>query len=213
VDYRCAGRDRTLARFVEGRERVFMASITTDYEVVIDEEPVGQGWFWVLLGAGILWLILSFFVLQFTYTSIAAIAALCGVVLFFAALTEFGFAFILPSWRWVHALLGVLFVFGGVWAFVYPGQTFGTLALLFGWYLLIKGSFDIVFAMMMHGIHLWWLGMVAGFAEIGLAFWCIGYPGRSAALLVLWIGLGALLRGISTLVAASRLHRAMREVV
>jgi uncharacterized membrane protein HdeD (DUF308 family) len=189
-----------------------MTSVTVESLEGVDEGggSPGQGWVWFLLGAGILWLILAYFVLQFSYSSIGAIAALTGVVLFLAAITEFAFMFVLPSWRWVHALLGVLFVFGGVWAFTYPGETFGTIAVLFGWYLLFKGTFDIIFAIMMHPMPLWWMTMIVGFLEIGLAFWCIGYPGRSAALLVLWIGLGALLRGIGTLFAAGRLHHALR---
>ena len=116
--------------------------------------------------------------------------------------------FLTPGWKWAHALLAVLFGFGGIWAFAYPGQTFGTLAVLFGWYLLIKGTFDVTRSLMFHGEHLWWLGLIAGIAEIALAFWAVSYVGRSATLLVLWVGIGAAIRGIMTIVAAFDLRHA-----
>jgi uncharacterized membrane protein HdeD (DUF308 family) len=59
---------------------------------------------------------------------------------------------------------------------------------------------------------LWWMGLLVGFAEIALAFWTVGYVGRSAALLILWVGIGALLRGIVTIVAAFRVRRATKAL-
>jgi uncharacterized membrane protein HdeD (DUF308 family) len=186
-----------------------MTTIRVETYGVVTEEPrdTGPG-FWLLLAFGVGWLLLSYFVLQFTYESIASISILIGILLLLGAANELVSAFLVPGWRWAHVVLGVLFAFGGIFAVVYPGQTFGTLAVLFGWYLVLKGTFDIVMGLMVHGAHLWWLSLVAGVAEIALAFWCIGYPGRSAAMLVLWVGIGAALRGIATLVAAFRLRSA-----
>jgi uncharacterized membrane protein HdeD (DUF308 family) len=178
------------------------------YGIVEEDEPRAGPWFWVLLGLGIAWILLSFLLLQFTYTSVVSLAIVTGIVLCFAAASEFVQGFHAAGWRWVHAGLGGLFALGGICAFWYPDQTVGALSLLFGWYLLVKGTFDVVFSAIAHGMHLWWLGLIVGFVEIGLAFWCAGYPGRSAALLVLWVGIGALLRGITTLVAAFRVREA-----
>jgi uncharacterized membrane protein HdeD (DUF308 family) len=189
-----------------------MTTIRVETYGVVREDDGGPP-FWVLLTIGILWILLSFIVLQFTYSSILSISILIGIVLILAAASEIEMAFISPGWKWVHAALGVLFALGGVFAWVYPGQTFGTLALIFGWYLLIKGTFDIVFALMNHGAHLWWLGLLAGVAEVLIAFWAVGYVGRSAALLVLWVGIGALLRGIMTLVWAFQLRHLARGAV
>jgi len=175
--------------------------------VVVEEEPHTGAVFWVLLGIGIVWILLSFLLLQFTYASITAISILVGIVLLLAALAEFGVAFMVRGWKWVHVLLGILFVFGGIWAFAYPGETFGTLAILFGWYLLIKGTFDVVLGFMTHGEHLWWLQLLVGFTEIAIAFWAVGYVGRSAALLLLWVGIGALMRGITTLILAFNVRK------
>ncbi len=185
--------------------RVERYGVLTEAEYEPDPPP-----FWALLTMGILWIFLSFLVLPFTYTSVTSIAIVIGTMLLLAGVAEVGEAFLAPGWKWAHAILGVFFVLGGVWAFVYPGQTFGTLAVLFGWYLLIKGTFDVVFAFMWKGVDFWWLGLIAGFVEIAIAFWAVGYPGRSAALLVLWVGLGALVRGIVTMVAAFRVRALTR---
>lgn len=184
-----------------------MTTIRVETYGVVTEEPQGPP-FWLLLSLGIGWVLLSFLLLNFTYRSVLALTILIGVVLFIAAASEFAMLFVASGWKWLHAVLGVLFVLGGIAAFVYPGQTFGTLALIFGWYLLIKGTFDVVASLMFHGVHLWWMGLIAGLIEIAVAFWAIGYVGRSAALLVLWVGIGALIRGITTIVAAFQLRHA-----
>ena len=184
---------------------------TPGIEAEFEDFVAGPG-FWVLLIMGILWILLSFLLLQFTYKSITAIAILIGVVFLIAAASEIAEAFVAPGWKWAHAGLGILFVIGGIWAFAYPGQTFGTLAVLFGWYLLIKGTFDIVTAFMFHGTPLWWMGLIAGVIQVAFAFWAVGYVGRSAALLILWVGIGALMRGITEIVAAFQIRHAVREV-
>jgi uncharacterized membrane protein HdeD (DUF308 family) len=180
------------------------------YGIVTEEEPPSPLPFWLMLCIGIAWIFLSFLLLQFTYTSVRSLTALVGVVLFVAAASEFGEAFAARSWKWVHALIGVLFAIGGCVAFAYPGQTFGTLAVIFGWYLLIKGTYDIVMAFVLHGLPMWWMRLVAGIAQLALAFWAVGYVGRSAALLVLWVGIGAVIRGVTTLVAAFDIRRESR---
>ncbi len=180
------------------------------YGIVEERPPRPAPPFWLLLCLGIAWLALSFLVLQFSYTSIRSLTLLVGIVLFVAAASEFGEMFAARGWKWVHAVLGVLFTLGGIWAFLYPGETFGALSLLFGWYLLIKGTYDLIWAFVVHGTHLWWIGLVAGIAQIALAFWAASYPGRSSVLLVLWVGIGAALRGITTLVAAFQLHHGAR---
>jgi uncharacterized membrane protein HdeD (DUF308 family) len=188
-----------------------MTTIRVETYGVVDEgEPGGRWAFWLLLVLGIGWILLSFLLLQFSYSSITALTVLVGIVLLVASASEIAVAFIAEGWRWAHVTLGVLFGLGGIAAFVYPGQTFGTLALFFGWYLLLKGTIDVVDAFVMRGAHLWWFGLVAGIAEIALAFWAVGYPGRSAALLILWVGIGAMIRGVVTLTAAFQIRSITR---
>ena len=53
---------------------------------------------------------------------------------------------------------------------------------------------------------------VAGLVEIMLGVWAIGYPGRSAALLIIWVGFGAIVRGVAEIVSAFRVRRWPVEV-
>jgi uncharacterized membrane protein HdeD (DUF308 family) len=162
---------------------------------------------WVFLILGILWVLISFVVLAGSPTSVATIGFLMGGVLIAAGLTEAVEATTAEGWRWLHLVLAVLFIATGVLAFLEPFQTFGILALLIGWYLLIKGTATIVIAAMARReIHLWGLLLACGLLEAAIGVWAIGYPGRSAWLLIIWVGVGALLRGITEIVTAVRLH-------
>jgi uncharacterized membrane protein HdeD (DUF308 family) len=159
-------------------------------------------YWWVLLISGALWVLVSLAILQFNLTSVWSIAILTGIVLFMAAFTEFGIAAIAPSWTWVHVLVGILFLIGGVIAFAWPGETFIVLARLIGWYLLFLGTFEVVESLATRGSDLWWLRLIGGAATIAVAFWAVDSPSRSATLLVLWVGLGALFRGVSQIFMA-----------
>ena len=157
---------------------------------------------WLLLITGAAWILLSLAILQFSLTSVWSIAILTGIVLLMAGFTEFGLASIAPSWRWAHVLLGVLFLIGGIIAFAWPGSTFVVLARLIGWYLLFLGTFEVIESLSSRRTDLWWLRLIAGAATVGIAFWAVGSFERSATLLVLWVGLGALFRGVSEIFLA-----------
>jgi uncharacterized membrane protein HdeD (DUF308 family) len=176
-------------------------------------EPAVGKWWWVLLVTGILWILIGLFVLQADYGSAVAIGYLVGFWLLFAGVAEFIEVGIAAGWKWVHATVGVLFLIGGVAALLTPFQTFTILAGLVGFFLILKGTFDFVLALAMrHEIDLWWLTLIAGIFEIALGVWAIGYPGRSAALLIIWVGIGAVIRGIAEIVMAFHVHK-LTEVV
>ena len=146
--------------------------------------------------------------LRFNLRSVTAIGILAGVVVLAAGVNELVAAFVSPGWKWLHALVGVAFFITGILCLVYPGRTFVTLAALFGWFLLFKGMLDIMLALASrHANDLWWLGLVTGIIEIGLAFWASGYFAGSAALLIVWVGIGALMRGISEITMAFMLRK------
>jgi uncharacterized membrane protein HdeD (DUF308 family) len=170
------------------------------------------GPWWVFLVTGVAWMLISLAVLQFDLTSVRSISILLGVVLLVAGANELFIGMSRKSWRWAHLALGVLFLAGGVLAFVWPGKTFLVLARLVGWFLLFKGTADITLSFAERRISdLWWLRLVTGIMEVGLAFWVVGSLTRSAALLVLWVGLAALFRGITELIFAFTVRSAARE--
>jgi hypothetical protein len=164
-------------------------------------------YWWVLLISGGLWILVSLSILQFDLTSVWSIAILTGIVLFLAAGTELATASIAPTLTWAHVLLGALFLIGGIIAFAWPGETFLVLARLIGWYLLFLGTFEVVESVSSRRTELWWLRLVAGAATVGIAFWAVDSLTRSATLLVLWVGLGALFRGVDQIFLAFEYRR------
>jgi uncharacterized membrane protein HdeD (DUF308 family) len=171
------------------------------------------GMWWVFLITGILWFLVSLIVLRFNITSIAAVGALLGVVFLMAGVNEFIIVGSVSGWKWLHVLLGIIFVAGGIWAFVHPIGAFYELAALLGFLLLFKGSFDIITAVMTKDANdLWWLGLTAGILELLLAFWASQqFFAPRAALILLWVGFMAMFRGIGEIVLAFQLHKAGKE--
>ena len=170
-------------------------------------EPAAGKWWWVLLITGILWILLGFYVLQAHVDSAVLVGYLAAFWLIFAGVAEFvQLAF--PGWRWLHGIVGVLFILGGIAALTTPFQTFMVLAALIGFFLVLKGTIDFVFGLALrHEVELWWMAMVGGILEIIVGIWALGYPGRSAALLLIWIGIGAIIRGTVEIIGAFQLKK------
>jgi uncharacterized membrane protein HdeD (DUF308 family) len=173
------------------------------------------GVWWLFLVTGILWLLVALVVLRFNLTSIAAVGVLLGVILLMAGMNEF-LMMAMPGlgWKWFHAILGVLFVIGGIWAFIHPIDAFWELAAILGFLLVLKGTFDIVTAVMTREINdIWWLGLVIGILEVLLAFWVSQqYFAPRAAIILIWVGFAALFRGVGEIVTAFELRSAKKEL-
>lgn len=159
-------------------------------------------YWWVLLVSGAVWIILALAILQFNLTSVWSIAILTGIVLLVASLSELAMTAIAPSWRWAHGLLAVLFLIGAILAFAWPHSTFVVLARLISWYLLFLGTFEVIEALTFRRTELWWLRLIGGAATIGIGFWAADSLDRSAAVLILWVGLGVLFRGVDQIFLA-----------
>ena len=160
------------------------------------------GPWWLFLLTGIAWLIIAWVALRFTPASIATVGVLLGVLFLFGMIDEFLIAAVLPSWRWLHVVMGVIFAFGAGWSFARPYDAFWTLASILGLLLIFRGTLDIITSVDVRGINgAWWLGMAAGILEILLGFWASQqYLSVKGALLLVWVGLFALFRGISEIV-------------
>jgi uncharacterized membrane protein HdeD (DUF308 family) len=176
-------------------------------------EEAADRW-WVFLLSGIAWLVFALIVFQWDYSTVYAISILFGVVALFAAANEFAAITISTSgWKIVHAILGVLFTIAGIWALVHPHAAFTTLAALIGFFLLFKGIFDITVAFSTKALYdMWWLQLVTGLIEVLLAFWVAGSFRRSAILLVVYVGVIGLTRGITELFVAFKLRGAKHRL-
>lgn len=170
-----------------------------------------MGPWWLFLVTGVLWLIYAWIVLSFDIRTVWAVVIFAGFMFFGIGITEFVIAGLVRDWRWLHVLFGIVGVGAGVVAFVWPEQTFLTLATLIAWYLLLKGTLDVVMAFLLkQEDELWWLRLAVGIAEILIGFWAVGYSGRSIVLLVVWVAAAALAKGITDIVLAFRLRSLTR---
>jgi len=186
-------------------------ALNPDVEARDDLRSFTKAW-WLFVILGVFWIWLGFIVLNFDATTIALISTLVGVLLVVAGIEELMNVGLMSGWRWLHGVMGVLFIGGGIFAFVYPGQTFGTLALFIGWFLLIRGTFEIAVSIASHGARLWWLGLISGILQVAIALWAVGYPGRSAALLVVWVSIAAIMKGITDMGMGFQIRRLGKEV-
>ena len=148
------------------------------------------------------------------YDSAVLIGYLVAFWLIFAGVNEFLILGVVATWRWVHVVFGVLFLVGGVMALLSPFQTFTVLAALIGFFLILFGAFEFTFAIAArHELEMWWVNLIGGLLLIGLGIWASGYPGRSAVLLLAWVGIGAIIRGTVQIVMAFRMPRVPEVVV
>ena len=168
------------------------------------------GPWWIFLLTGIAWLIIAWVVLRFTPASVATVGVLLGVLFLVATINEFFIASVLSSWRWLHIVMGIIFLFGAGWSFARPYDAFWTLASILGLLLIFRGTLDIITSVSTREVNpTWWLGLVVGILEILLGFWAAQqYRPVQGALLLIWVGFFAIFRGISEIVVAFELRRA-----
>src|ERR1044072_6243927 len=152
--------ERSVVRPGDGRSRLGEPSGVASARRAISERPeeggcmdssskmgarAASGMWWLFLVTGILWLLISVIVLRFNITSVASVGVLLGVILLFAGVNEF--LALGPrdvGWKWMHGLLGVLFIIGGIWAFVHPIGAFYELASILRVLPVFKGSFELI---------------------------------------------------------------------
>lgn len=166
----------------------------------------GPWWLWLLTGVG--WMLVGLIVLRFDYTSVSAIATLFGFIAIMAGVLEFvAMAIAQGWWKLFHAFVAVIFIAAGVVAFIHPGNTFAALAGVFSFFLVLAGTWDIIIAISTRReIEVWWLQLVSGIIELALGFWAAGYYGRSAVLLVAWVGAFTIIRGVRDIILAFRVR-------
>jgi uncharacterized membrane protein HdeD (DUF308 family) len=108
---------------------------------------------------------------------------------------------------WALALRGVIAVLFGLSTFFVPGVTLIALVLLFGFYAILDGVFDIVSAVKAPGHH--WPLLVEGIVGIIAGIVTFMWPGITAMVLLYLIGFWAILTGVLEIVAGIRLRQAI----
>jgi uncharacterized membrane protein HdeD (DUF308 family) len=176
-------------------------------------EEAASRW-WIFLLTGIAWLVFALLVFQWNYTTVYAVSYLFGVVALMAGVNEFlAIAVSTTGWKIVRGILGALFIIAGIWALVHPHNAFLTIAGLIGYFFLFKGIFDVTVAFVAKSqFEVWWLQLLVGIVEILLAFWVSGNFREKTILLVVYVGVIGLSRGITELILAFKLKGLKREL-
>lgn len=185
------------------------------YEV----SPALRRMWWAFLVVGIAWIAVSLILFRFNVGSVAAVGTLVGVVFIAWGAQELGVMGTLWSdqagmsaWRWLHGVLGVLFITGGIVAIANPINTFVSMAAIIGWVLFINGIFDIVLALSNRDVDLWWTRLVLGIITLLLAVSVSGSFVEKAVFLVVFVAVGTLVRGVGNIALAFQL-RSMKHTV
>ena len=144
-----------------------------DGDFVVVERTALLKWGWYL-GFGIAWIVFGMTVLSANPTSIKTISYVVAAVLVLAGLFELVAAFAASGWRWLHLIIGLVFLTMGI-AFREPGS-------------------------------LWGLVVFLGILDMAIGLWAIGDPERSTWLLLLWIGIGTIIHGVTEIVGAFELR-------
>jgi uncharacterized membrane protein HdeD (DUF308 family) len=165
---------------------------------------------WLPLVTGVAWLVVSILIFRFDYTTVAAVAVLFGLVALASAMNEVLLASISTrGWRVAHLVLAALSFVVGIVSFVHPGDTFVALAALVSFYLVFRGSFDLVLAFSLsHEMPGWWLLVITAISELLIGFWAAGSWNLSVVVLVAWVGAAALMRGVTEIAFAFQLRDA-----
>jgi uncharacterized membrane protein HdeD (DUF308 family) len=168
---------------------------------------------WLLLVTGFAWVLFSIIVFRLNYTTLSAVSILFAFVVVAIAANEIMLAALTNGgWRAFHILFTAVFAVTAVLAFVRPGDTFESLASLVSFVLIFRGVFDVTTAFMaMNVIPGWWVQSITGIGELLIGFWAAASWQVSARLLVAWVGLAALLRGLSGMIAAFQVRHVARK--
>jgi uncharacterized membrane protein HdeD (DUF308 family) len=179
----------------------------------------GSRYWWVLLLIGIAWLVVAWVVLRANITSLATVGVLLGVLFIAAGANEVFFAgAVTGGWKILHYAMAVIFLLGGLWAFIRPINTFFALASVLGLILIFSGAFEIVRAVASREENrFWWVNLVTGILLILLAFWVSSSDrvfnlANRTFLILFWVGFMALIRGFSQIMLAFTIRRAGHEL-
>lgn len=162
----------------------------------------GMWWIWLVMG--ILWVLASLVILQFNEPSVTTVGVIIGIMFLVAGLQEFVLAALAEGWKWLWAIFGVVFVACGIVSFVYPKDTFSSIADALGFLFLMVGIFWVVEAFATRNVNqLWWMGLVSGIMMIIVAFWTAGqFFITKAYTLLVFAGIWALMHGITDIFRA-----------
>ena len=113
---------------------------------------------------------------------------------------------------WMLILRGTVALLFGTLALFWPGLTLLLLIALFSVYAIASGVVAIVAAIRYRATHASrWVPLLLGICSVGAGVIAALVPGITALVLVAVIGANAIITGVLDLIAATRLHRRLRN--
>ena len=114
----------------------------------------------------------------------------------------------LTKYWWVFLVRGIFAIAFGIMAFAWPGITILTLVLLYAAHAIIDGATALGLAFSGHAPgQSWWAMVLVGVVGIGAGVGTFFWPGITAAILLAFVAMWAILRGIFEIVAAIHLRK------
>ncbi|HEX5642300.1 MAG TPA: DUF308 domain-containing protein [Thermoleophilia bacterium] len=179
--------------------------VVSETVVVVDGRRAASGAWGLVLAVGIVAVVFGILVLANIWGSVHLVAIFAGLFLLFAGVLQF---FIGGGGKTGRIVAGVIAIVAGIALIAWPEASVKTVAVIVGLAFLIWGASVAIAAISARGEG---YGVVVGFgvllAVVGLVF--IIWPGPTVTLLMILVGLSALLFGISAIVQALAMRRAL----
>ncbi len=171
-------------------------------------QTAGKMW-WLWLVTGILWILISFVILQFDVTSAATVGFIVGIMFLVAGIQYIVVGTQVEGWSWLWYVFGGILIVGGVVAMLYPTRTFLAIANILGFIFVLIGVMWIIEAFVARATNdLWWLSLVSGIILVVLGFWLGGsYFITKTQTLLVFAGVWALMRGIMDIVLSFQVKK------
>jgi uncharacterized membrane protein HdeD (DUF308 family) len=179
--------------------------VVSETVVVVDGRRAASGAWGLVLAVGIVAVVFGILVLANIWGSVHLVAIFAGLFLLFAGILQF---FIGGGGKTGRIIAGVIAIVAGIALIAWPEASVKTVAVVVGLAFLVSGVSVAIAAISARGEG---YGVVVGFglvlAVLGLVF--IIWPGPTVSLLMILVGLSALLFGISAIIQAFALRRAL----
>jgi len=109
---------------------------------------------------------------------------------------------------WVFLIMGAMLVFGAIWMFKTPVESFVSLAMLFSTLILISGVLSIIFALAnKEDIDNWGLYLAGGIMDFVIGFILLKYPGLTLVLFSMFISFWLLFKGFNAISVSFKLKK------
>jgi uncharacterized membrane protein HdeD (DUF308 family) len=156
-----------------------------------------RGW---SIAAGVLLIIVGIEALGAPYFAALVAAFWVAWGLIFGGVAELISVYSSSENRLWKTLLGLLYLFAGIYIFVHPGLSLLALALMLAWVFLIKGVISIIGALRLRPVPGWGWWLFDGVITLLLAFLIFsGWPQNSVRIIALLVGITLIISGANRL--------------